>query len=243
MARLPRLALPGHTHCLLQRAAPGRQPLAADEDRRAYLHALREAAATEQVALHGWGLHDTEVRLLATPATEGALGRLMQALGRRFVAALHRRHGGRGSGSPWDGRYRCTLVEPGAHRLQALLWTEAPGADEPEPGPEAEPAGGARSSAGHRLGRWRDPALAELPEVWALGNTPFEREAAWAALRARGLAPAQRERLLRAVRGGWPYGGEAFVSGLAQALQRPTVPRPRGRPAARGQADQADQPG
>ena len=238
MARLPRLAIPGHAHALLLQAAPGCRPLAGADDRADFLRALREAAALQGVALHAWALHDTEVRLLATPAAEGALARLVQDLGRRFVAAHHRRHGGRGT--LWDGRYRCSVVEPGAHRLQALLWAE-----EPVPGAAVDAAGAPApahamaaeaGSAGHRLGRWRDAQLAELPEVWALGNTPFEREAAYAALHGQGVAPAERQRLLRALRGGWPYGGSAFLARLARDLQRPLVPRAPGRPRRGGTA-------
>jgi putative transposase len=220
MARLPRLALAGHTHCLLQRAA-GPQPVFRDDtDRRAYIAALREALAAEEVALHAWSLRDDEVRLLATPAQPPSLARWMQALGRRFVAAHHRRHGGRGS--LWDGRFRSTVVEPGAPRLAALCWVDAAAeAGEPDP---------LRGSAGHRLGRWRDALLTDLPEFWALGNTPFEREAAWAALLARGLPPAQAQALRGATLGGWPWGSAAFVQALAEQVARPVAPRPRGRP-------------
>ena len=89
-----------------------------DEDRRQYLAALQEAARAHGVAVHAYALLDNQVQLLLTPPTEAALSRMMQALGRRYVAAFNRRHGR--SGTLWEGRFRAAVVQPGAHALQSL---------------------------------------------------------------------------------------------------------------------------
>ena len=94
-----------------------------------------------------------------------------------------------------------------------------------------EPAAGlARSSAMHRLGGRRDPAVVDPPEYWRLGNTPFERESRYRDLLREPLPPAALAVLEAAVRGSWAMGGPGFLQGLVQNTARPVVPRPRGRP-------------
>jgi putative transposase len=132
------------------------------------------------------------------------------------VAAYNRRH--QRSGTLWEGRFRCAVVEPGASRLAALQWVD---------GLSAEPG---LTSAAHRAGGVRDPLLSDLPEFWLLGNTPFEREAAWRQRLAEGLPAAESAGLRRAALGGWAVGSSDFQTAVAAAAQRPAAPRPRGRP-------------
>jgi len=216
VARLPRLVVPGQAHLIIHRGHSGAAVFADDTDRAAYLAALRETAAAEGVQVHAYALASTEVQLLATPAEPLALGRLMQALGRRYVAAHNRRHGRRGT--LWDGRFRCGVVEPGPTRLQALCLVDGAGAD----------AG--LSSAPHRLGGPREALLIDPPEYWQLGNTPFEREAAYRTLLDAGLPAATASWLRGAALGGWAAGSPEFTARLAAATSRPAQARPRGRP-------------
>lgn len=217
MARLPRLALAGQPHYVLQRGVHG-QPLALDEaDRQALKDALREAAAAHGVQLWGYALLPHELHLVACPAGGDALGRMMQALGRRYVPAYNRRHGRQGA--LWSGRFRAALVEPGEWLLAALLRVDRLGLE----------AGGA-CSAPHHLGQGRDPLLADPAVFWTLGNTPFERESAWRSRLAEGLPPAAEATLARAVQGTWVAGSAAFAAEVAAALGRPSSPRRPGRP-------------
>ena len=216
MARLPRLVVAGQAHFVVQRGHGGAPVFADDSDRAAYLAALREAAATERVQVHAHALLPDEVQLLVTPAEPAALSRLMQALGRRYVAAYNRRHGRRGT--LWDGRFRCGVVEPGPMRLQALCLIDGAAAES------------GLTSAAHRLGGPRDALLVDPPEYWQLGNTPFEREAAYRGLLQAGVPPAAAQALRSAAIGGWAAGSPGFKASLADALSRPAQPRPRGRP-------------
>jgi putative transposase len=213
MARLPRLVVPGLAHYVVQRGH-NRGPVFTDaEDRAEFLRALREAAAAQQVVVHAYALPDDELQLLVTPSSAPALSRMMQTLGRRYVSAYNRRHGR--SGTLWEGRFRCAVVEPGAWLLAALCLVDS------QPGV---------TSAGHRTGAMRDPLLTDPAEFWRLGNTPFEREAAWRARLAQPLPPAETEALRHAALGGWAVGSAAFPARIASAGSRPVRPRPRGRP-------------
>lgn len=224
MARLARLAVAGQAHLALMVGHPAQPVFVDDDDRRQFLAALRESALQQSVAVHGYALLPQRVLLLLTPATDGALGTLMQGLGRRYGAAYNRRHGRQGS--LWAGRFRTAVVQGGAPLLEAMLYVDLQGL-------QAGPAQTPWCSLAHHLGRQRDPLVSDGPAWWALGNTPFEREAAYRRCVDEGLSPERVAALESAVRGGWAIGDAAFLARLAQATDRPLQPRPRGRPRSR----------
>ncbi|MFY9514560.1 MAG: transposase [Rubrivivax sp.] len=214
MARLPRCVLPDQAHYVILRGHSSQPAFRDDDDRRTCLDALREAAAAQRVSVHACAMPDSELQLLLTPPGADALSRTMQTLGRRYVGAYNRRHGR--SGTLWDGRFRCAVVEPGDWRLAALRLVDGqPGA----------------ASATQRTGGTRLPGFVDPPEFWQLGNTPFEREAAYRTLLVQGLSAAQTALLRNSALGGWAVGSPSFLAQLADTLDRPLRPRPRGRPA------------
>lgn len=225
MARLPRLALPDLPHHVIQRGH-NRQPVFIDdEDRRAYLDALREAAAQNKVAVHAYVLMDEHVHLLLTPPSAQALSRLLQALGRRYVAGFNRRHGR--AGTLWEGRFRATVLEPQPWLLACARYIEQ---NPQRAGRVAQAADWPWSSAAHHLGRRRDPLITEPALFWALGNTPFERELAWRQLLDEPLPAAQVSALTDSALKGWALGSGAFLASVGGSTERPLKPRARGRP-------------
>jgi putative transposase len=216
VARLPRLVVPGHTHYVIQLGHSQRPVFVDAEDQQAYLLVLREAARAEQVQLHAYAMMANEVQLLATPAQALSLGRLVQAVGRSYVSAYNRRHGG--YGTLWAGRFRCAVLQPGVERLNAMLVMDG------------LPKDAATTSCGQRQGTCPEPWLADPPEFWQLGNTPFEREAAYHRLLTQHPRTADVDRLRLAALGGWAVGSASFVAQLEQQHARPVRPRQRGRP-------------
>jgi putative transposase len=229
MARLPRLAVAGQAHLVALYGHSALPVFVDDEDRRQFLAALRESALLQRVAVHAYVLLGHHVHLLLTPTTDDALGALMQGLGRRYGAAFNRRHGRRGA--LWAGRFRTAVVQAGAPLLDAMLFIDH---HPVRSGLVADAHDHPWCSARHHAGLLRDPLITECSAWWALGNTPFEREAAYRRLLAEGPAPAAVARLADAGRRGWPVGDAAFLAGLAQQTSRPVAPRPRGRPRAAG---------
>lgn len=217
MARLPRLIAPGQAHYVIQRAHPAATIFRDAADRASFLDALQQAAADQRVQVLAYALLDDEVQLLLCPPTREALSRSMQSLGRRYVSAYNRRHGTRGT--LWDGRFRCGVLAPGATLLAALVLIDGASTQ-----PEA-------TSAAQRLGRTRPGLVTDPPEFWRLGNTPFDREAAYGRVLAQGAPPAEAARLRHAALGGWSVGPPEFVAEVAANAARPARPRPRGRPA------------
>lgn len=225
MARLPRLALAGHVHHLIHRGH-NLQPIARDdEDLRQLLAALQESAATHKVAIHAYVLMPNHLHLLATPAADTGLSRMMQALGRRYVSAFNLRHGR--VGTLWEGRFRAAPLEAEPHLLVVMRAIEL---NPQRAGLVAEAADYAWSSCAHHLGRRRDPLVSDAPGFWALGNTPFERELAWQRWLEEGEADAERQRLVDSALKGWPLGSARFLQALGELSERPLSPRPRGRP-------------
>jgi putative transposase len=216
MARLRRLCVPGQVHWLTQRGHNGQVVFTDGVDRALYRGALLEVARQLGVQVHAYSLWNSEAHLLATPNQAEALGRLMQALGRRFVAAHHRRHGG--TGTLWEGRYHCAVLEPGTALLDVLTLVEGLASET------------GASSHDHRGKGTADPLVTELPEYWQLGNTPFDRQSRWRQRVDEGLPASRAQALRAAARGGWAIGSEAFAARMSEPAARPTAPRPRGRP-------------
>lgn len=232
MARLPRLAIDGALHHLVHRAAPGAQISLVDDDRLDFVDALRTVSCDARVAVHAYVVMGDRVHLLVTPARGALLATMMQRLGRRYVGAFNARHGL--NGSPWAGRYRCTVLQAEAYLVDTmrLIETLPVGAGLVERADQW-----AASSAAHHCGRRSDPLVSEHPAFWSLGNTPFEREARYRQLCEHALPMATASAILRATDGGWALGDAGFMAELAQSQARRLQPQLRGRRAANEHSD------
>lgn len=229
MARQPRFVLAGQAHHIIQRGN-NRQPIVIDDrDREQFLAMLRESALTHRVAIHAYVLMDNHVHLLATPELPDGLSRMMQALGRRYVGWFNHRHAR--SGTLWEGRFRAALIEGEQHLLACIRYIELNPLRAGMLAIGQDAAAYRWSSGAHHLGRRRDPLLIEHPLFWALGNTPFEREAAYRELLEQGLIDSQVQALTNAVLKGRPMASTGFMQGLTSMPNQPLVARPRGRPA------------
>lgn len=225
MARMPRLSGAEWPHMVVQHVHEGQALVRDEADVALLLRTLKEAAREESVAIHAYVIAIDHLHLLATPSTDEGLSRLMQSLGRRYVAAYNRRHDRRGG--LWSGRYRCTVIEAARYLLDGMVFIEQ----------HALRAGAVQhfaedrwSSVGHHLGLQVDPLIQDHPLYWALGNTPFEREAAWRRRLEQGLSPRQVSELSSAMHKGWALGGDDFLQKVQGALGRHVQPKPRGRP-------------
>jgi putative transposase len=224
VARAPRLAVAGELHHLVQRGHNRQSVFADEQDRSTYLALLQAAAAQYGVAVHAYALLESEVHLLATPARADSFSRLMQSLGRRYVAAFNRRHGR--SGTLWAGRFAAGVIDGATLGVEATVYVEAlPVAA----GLARTPGEWPWSSAAHHLGDRRDPLVSEHPSYWTLGNTPFERELAHAHRLHEGLSAEQCRHFGQL--SGRALGPAAFKVRIAERAGRPLQPRPRGRPA------------
>lgn len=225
MARLPRLVVPNHLHHIIARGNNDQLIALDDADCQQFLSYLRESALLTGVAVHAYVLMPSRVQLLATPSDALGLGRLMQAIGRHYVPYFNARHGR--SGNLWEGRFRATVIDPDTYFLAcAQLIEHQPVAAGIVPDPSLY----RWSSYAHHSGAHRETWLADHPAYWALGNTPFEREAAYHKLAQVALPSDRIAEIEAATRKAWPLGPEEFLRRLAKLTSRRLEPQRRGRP-------------
>ena len=178
--------------------------------------------------LHAYSLLPSSVLLLLTPGEPEGLSGLMQMLARRTSLAL----AASSDKVPiWAGRFRSAVLQPEPWALPATVWVDSAAqraglAAAAQAWPWSSQAahcgqGGAGGSA---------PALHLLQPHWALGNTPFEREAGYSRLLQAGVSAAQAQALERALRGGLALGDVAFLRELEEVTGRRVRPAARGRP-------------
>ena len=222
---MPRLELAGWPQLLVQRVLPGQVLVVDEEDVALWRSCVASAARDARVVIHAYVVTPDHFHLLATPAAAEALSLMMQSIGRRYVAAFNRRHERRGG--LWAGRYRSTAIEPAHYLLDCMVFIEQ------------HAVRTARldvgqvdlwSSAPHHLGMRNDPLIQDHALFWALGNTPFEREAAWRQRLAEGLPLARITRIAQAGHKGWALGDAEFLATIENAADRRVQPRRRGRP-------------
>ncbi len=225
MARLPRLTIPHLPHHVLHRGNNGQAVFVDAQDHQTFMDLLRSLAQTHLVAVHAFVLMPNHVHLLLTPQNEQGVSQLMQALGRAYVRYFNARHGR--TGTLWEGRYRSTVLEPTATLLQCITYIDS---NPQRTGLVARALDYPWSSCAHHLGAKNSPWLRDPEAFWALGNTPFAREAQYAQLLAQGLSQRELAALTGAVKGGWALGSDAFVQSLQSKTERRVHKKSAGRP-------------
>jgi putative transposase len=225
MARLPRLTLPGYPHHIIQRGNNRQAIFASAADYRMLLDLLFENAEKFGVALHAYVLMSNHFHLLTTPQTADGLAQMMQAVGRRYVRyfnAVQKR-----SGTLWEGRYKSTLIQPERHLLACMAYIDL---NPVRVGLVDQARDYPWSSHGHYTGQRIDKLITPHPLLWALGNTPFAREAAYAELVQGGVSPVQQGALTDSALRGWALGDPEFVADLQKRTQRRVAKTTPGRP-------------
>lgn len=224
--RRPRLELPGIPLHVTQRGVNRGATFIDEDDHAAYFEALRVSAQAHGVAVHGWVLMGNHVHLLVSAAVAGAVSRMMQALGRRYVRAFNAKYAR--TGTLWEGRFRSCLVDSERYLLTCLRYIEL---NPVRAGLVALPWDYRWSSVHANLGLQACPLLQSHPAFVALGE-----DAATRATRYREvlMVPLDDENL-RAVREHMrqerALGSPQFQAMVEKTLGRPVGVRRPGRPA------------
>lgn len=226
MARIPRQVIAGYPYHVIQRGHNRQQVFVDDVDRREFLGWLKEAAEIHGLAIHAYVLMDNHVHLLCTPTQGDSLARTVQAVGRRYVRRFNRRHGR--SGTLWEGRFRSSLVEADRYLLACQRYIES---NPVRAGMVEGVADWPWSSHRHHIGVAVDPLVRSHPTIFALGNTPFERESAYRKLFDESVLQSEQDWLRQRLINGKPTASTDFQRQLEVThtlrLIRPPVGRPR----------------
>lgn len=226
MVRSARLIAPGHPHHLIQRGIDGRQIFQDDADYQVFLDWLCKAARQFKVALHAYVLMPDHLHVLATPSDEVGLARMMQWVGRYYVPYFNRKY--ERAGTLWQGRYRTTVIDSENYLLVCMRYIEL---NPVRAHLVADPVRYRWSSHAHHIGTASNPLITDHELYWALGNTPFEREAAYQALFESALSANQLAELAETRMNGRALGSDQFKQRLERQTDRPVLVRRPGRPA------------
>jgi putative transposase len=168
---------------------------------------------------------DNHVHLVCTPSRDESLSATMQALGRRYVRWFNRRHGR--TGTLWEGRFRSSLIEADRYLLACQRYVEM---NPVRAGRVATPAAWPWSSHRHHVGLAVDPLVRTHPTVWALGNTPFDRESNYRRLFEEPASGSESAWIGERVASGRPLASDHFQQKLEDTKGMRLLPRQVGRP-------------
>lgn len=116
MPRMKRLDLPGVAQHVVQRGHARQPCFFCEADYARYLHDLRKASLRYDCQVHAYALMTNHVHLLVTSQAEGAIARMIQAVGRHYVRYVNDVRSR--TGTLWEGRYKSSLVD-GEHYVLA----------------------------------------------------------------------------------------------------------------------------
>ena len=225
MARLPRLTVTDYPHHVILRGNDRQAIFRDDADRREMLDLLAEHARAHGVEIHAYVLMTNHLHLLLTPRREQGVPLMMQAVGRTYVRRFNHKHAR--TGTLWEGRYRSTLIQTDRYLLACMVYIDL---NPVRAGMVARPQDHPWSSHAHYVGQRQDRLITPHALYWALGNTPFAREAAYAELVQAGIAADQQGALTDATLSGWALGDDRFLAGLQVQTPRRLVKARAGRP-------------
>jgi putative transposase len=237
MARLARLVIPKTLHHLVQRSHEGIRLFRDAEDYKVFLDWLRQGANQFNVPVHAYVLMPDHLHLLLTPGDAESLSKLMQWLGRYYVLYFNRKY--QRAGSLWQGRYKATVLEAERYFIDCSLFVES---NPIRAGLVSDASEYAWSSYQHHIGLRVDPLVSDHPLFWALGNTPFQREANYKERMALSLPKDTILALSQATLKGWVLGSGEFKKQIAKLTERRIEPRQRGRPRKLATSEQSQNP-
>jgi putative transposase len=227
MARLPRIDLPDIAQHIIQRGN-NRQPCFADPgDYASYLRELAAAAAKHACAIHAYVLMTNHVHLLATPHEPGAISRMMQAIGRRYVGRFNARY--RRTGTLWEGRYKAALVDRARYTLACYRYIEL---NPVRAGMVVAPGDYRWSSHAHNALGLEQSFVTPHSTYLALDPSGDARRKRYCALFDKPPPTGEMNEIRRYTQQQRVYGSTKLRRQVAALIQRATTVRPRGRPRA-----------
>lgn len=228
MPRKPRFYLPGMPVHAVQRGRSREAVFYEDSDYRAYLDWLREGAARYKCAIHAYVLMTNHVHVLATPADDEGISRMMQYVGRRYVPYINYHYGT--SGSLWEGRYKASLVQEEGYLLSCMRYIEL----NPVRADMVNHPREYRWSSYRANGEGRDDLLITPHQIYvSLGRTKDQRKEAYRAFFKAHIESDETPQIRAAWQTGTPLGNDHFRAQVEAKLKTKVGQSRRGRPSKR----------
>ena len=224
MARLPRFVAPHQPHHVIQRGNNRSACFDAIADYRAYRGFLTDACAEHGCVVHAYVLMTNHVHLLMTPPKHGALGKVMQAVGRKYVGRFNSVH--HRTGTLWEGRYRATVVDTESYLFSCYRYIEL---NPVRAGVVEYPRDYRWSSYAANAHGVHDDLVTPHAQYVGLGTNARERQAAYVALFATELPERVLTEIRLATNKAWALGTLSFREQLARHGGRRPQPTWAGR--------------
>ena len=225
MARLPRYKIKNQPQHIIQRSIEGLQIFFDQQDYQYYHDCLEAAAYNYDLKIHAYALMPDHVHILASPGKEDSIPRTLQSLGRNYVQYFNECHSG--VGTPWEGRYRATVIQSKSHLLTCSHYIEQ---NPVRAGLVKNPKAYTWSSFAHNAQAKSEAMISPAKEYLALGATDKERAKAYLDQSKNKLSTETVESITEATLHGWALGDKKFVSKIEKLSGRRASPLPKGRP-------------
>lgn len=203
------IGIPVH---VIQRGNNRQSLFTTDKDITAYAHWLEEGASKYKysVQVHGWVFMTNHVHLLLTPLREHSVSRLMQSMGRRYVAYFNFAYAR--SGTLFEGRFRSSVVQEDHYFLTCLRYIEL----------NPVLAGMVRDPGDYRWSSYRAHGFGASIEFWtpnplylSLANHAAARQQAWRIVVGEALDADVVARTRHCANTGLVLGTESFRAQVA----------------------------
>jgi len=230
MPRQPRYQLPGIPQHITQRGNNRQSVFFSDQDYLYYLGALNAVAEKEACLIHAYVLMTNHIHILATPTTPNGLSRLMQGIGRRYVAYINKLENR--SGTLWEGRYKASLVGDERYLLSVMRYIEM----------NPVRAGLVKKPGEYRWSSYRFNAEGEDVAVKMTPHESYLAIVPWASVKSREVEEKYRQlfrapleeveynRIKEVSNSCLVYGSDSFKDEVEKQLRRSVRPGRVGRP-------------
>jgi putative transposase len=224
MSRLPRFYVEGCPLHVIQRGN-NRLPTFGDaNDFLFYRTCLSFSARKHQVAVHAYVLMTNHVHALVSPGSRIAVPKMMQSIGRVYVAYFNKRYAR--TGTLWEGRYKAAVVDTDRYFLTCMRYIEQ----------NPVRAGMIPNAAAYEWSSHRanatgaaDDVISRHPLYLELGSCEEERQQAYRAMFAFPVDSGDLSMIRDATQNAWALGAPAFCANV-QRHGRRAERIPLGRP-------------
>jgi len=224
MPRQPRIDFPGLPQHLIVRGNDRKPIFFTRDDRFRFLDCLGEARTRRACDLHAFVLMPNHVHILATPRELHAMSRMMQDVGRAYVAYVNKRHGR--SGALYEGRFRSSLVETTRYFLACMRYIEM---NPVRARLSVRPDAYEWSSHGQNITGEPGGLLTPHSEYLRLARDVAQRAAAYARMFEWPEDPGELIAIRRAANQGTAVGTETYCRCVEGMIGRCVAFAPRGR--------------
>jgi len=207
MPRSPRVVIPEVPVHVIQRGHNRAPTFRCADDFRRYRETLFEACQRVRCAIHAYVFMTNHAHLLITPEDRDDPARIMQAIGRRYVRYVNKRH--RRTGALWEGRFRSSVIHSERYLFVCSRYIEL---NPVRAAMVHDPDQYRWSSFGHNAYGEPDELITPHASYLTLGSSAEERQTFYRALFEDPLDARTVDDIRRAVNQGTALREEELVS-------------------------------